>query len=349
MDAQLDVEKQDYSVDGIVNFSVFGVGGAGKVAAINFAQTMNAGKFINRPDIVTIDTSGLTTAIDGVEAHRISDLNGSGKLRKNAVEPITNFIADYSAKHEFNDVNIIIMSFSGGSGSVIGPFLVDEIARQKKIAIVLGIIDMSSEIDTINALNCLRTLNNICSSRQCYLPMILFDNKYGRIKVNNGIGVMMQNLYEFLSIPYIGLDKQDRIKFLNPQVFDTIETGIKLVSITRPTDAELQNNQVAGEWDMTCGLVTTTDNHDRLDGIMIISNQERDLQLTKRCVVTYRGYFLEQEPPLILAIGYQIPAQFIAELNSSIHASRSTVIKKNTIIDSEHDIGEESNRSGFIF
>lgn len=321
---------QDLSY-GFSKITIIGTGGAGKTAAIRYAKTIDP----ESARVITIDTSGVPSDIPNVESIKIKDLNGSGKLRKNCIEPISNFIADFTSKTTFELVNIIICSTAGGSGSVLAPLLVDEILRQNKIAIVIAIIDTDSEVDTVNAFNCLKTFDNIAANRKAYLPMILFNNSFGRSVVDNGIDTIIKNLHLVLNVPYIGLDIQDRIKFLAPSAFDSVDTGVKLLNISKRPD---------GEWEKDIGLVIPTDEHEKLDAMMIVTHISDNLKPTKRCSVIFRGYYEEAGENIIASIGYQIPAQLIKELNGEIHAFKSTNTKPKTDINSEYEIGKTDNR-----
>jgi len=321
------LSHQDFS-DDVVPFQIIGTGGAGKVAAIRFAKNHPGSK------IITIDTSGVDVSIPEVKAYRIKDLNGSGKVRKGNVEAIRNFIADFTETSKFDTVNIVIMSYSGGSGSVIGPLIVDEILRQGKIAIVFGIVDTDSEIDVINGFNCLRTLDNIVVSRKAYLPLVLFDNNFGRVEVDNGVDTMLDYLDEILSTPYIGLDIRDRTTFLSPNVFDDIETGIKMLSLSK---------QQEGGWEESLGLVIPDNEHAKIDASIIISKDGTYPKLTRRCAVSFRGHYIDNGEDIIASIGYQIPDTYIKGLNAGIHAFKSTKNTTKTEIKSEYSIGETTN------
>ena len=326
---KIEVAHLDYATDTQVETHVFGVGGCGKVAAIRYSK---AGKLNKK--ITTIDTSGVTDDIPGVESIRIDGLNGSGKLRRYNAEQITNFVVDYTSKTVFAPVNVIIFSFSGGSGSVIGPLLVAEILRQKKTAIVIGVIDTDSEIDTINAFNCLTSVDMITDKQKGYLPIVLFDNNFGRLVVDRGVDKIMSNLSCILDTPYIGLDTQDRIKFFNPKVFDGVSGGIRMLNVTKRDD---------GLWEDNIGLVTPDETHEKLDAAILISEADNHLTLTNRCVATFRGYYIKNGENVVAEIGYQLPERFIKELNANVHSFRSIVSKKKTVIESEHNIGEKSD------
>lgn len=332
-----EVVKQIHSdlTHGCSSIRVFGTGGAGKTAAIRFSK-LN----IQGIPITTIDTSGVPVSVDGVETIKIGDLSGSGKLRKDNIDPINNFVAEYAANADFADINIMLMSFSGGSGSVIGPLMIDEILRQKKIAIIVGIVDTESDVDTVNGLNCLRTLDNIADNRKGYVPLILFDNNNGRGTVDRGIDKTLYHLMMILTVPYIGLDNNDRIKFLNPVVFDTVNHGLKMLCITADEKGELPSD---------FGLVIPDEKaHEKIDAVMLICKEDSNLRISKRCSVSYRGMFSGDDGMTIIAsIGYQIPKAFIDALNGHIHTFRSTSDTKKVSISSEYEIGE-TGRSGIV-
>ena len=168
---------------------------------------------------------------------------------------------------------------------------------------------------------------------------MLFNNTYGRHVVDRGVDTILDNLHALLSVPYIGLDLQDRIKFLNPNVFDNIESGIKILNVTRRTDIE---------WDEELGLVIPDASHEKLDATVVISHKDKHLPLVKRCSVTYRGFYDGPGQDLIAAIGYQIPDELVKNLNANIHAFRSTNTKPKTKIISEYEIGETSSNNGLI-
>jgi hypothetical protein len=324
----------DIADDGVLKWTLTGAGGAGKKSIIRYAE----GNKDTSTQMVSIDTSGsssLGTDISNiVEMIRIKDLNGSGKLRAENHKVLTNFISSYVNDHPFEDVNVLVYSFSGGSGSVIGPLLTNEILRAGKVAIVLGIIDTDSEVDTINALNTLKTLQNYVSKHDAYLPIVLFDNDTTRLKVDNTIDKILDNLTRLFDIPYEGLDRQDRIKFLQPNHFQGISGGIKLLNIS---------SQDNGDWEDS-SIVSPVDEYDKIDATMIITDPATSIKLSTKCNITYRGFLTDgSSKPLITSIGYEIPTSLIEKLNAIIHSFRSMSVKETTVIDSEYVIGTDTN------
>ena len=331
-EAPVHINHMDFGDDTKITARIFGAGGCGKVAAIRYSKVNNFNK-----KITVVDTSGLTEDIPGVEVIRIPGLNGSGKYRRENIAPITNFIVKYTGETEFAPVNIILMSLSGGSGSVIGPLLVKEIFRQKKIAIVLGVIDTDSEIDTINAFNTVKTLDSMAADYKGYLPVVLFDNNKGRTVVDNAIDLIMENISILLDIPYIGLDAQDRVKFLNPNVFDGVSGGVRLMNISKRPDFEWEDESI----------IRPPEDDDKIDATIIITKIGRDLGLNTRCVATFRGYYADQGNDVVASIGYPIPADLITFLNNQVNSFKDSNVKKSTLVESEKRIGEKES-SGLI-
>ena len=330
--APVDIMHLDFSDDTKITAQIFGAGGCGKTAAIRYSKVNTYNK-----KITTIDTSGVTEDIPGVESIRIEGLNGSGKYRRENIAPITSFFVKYTDSKSFEPVNIIIFSLSGGSGSVIGPLLVKEIFRQKKIAIVLGVIDTDSEIDTINASNTIKTIDSLASDYKAYLPVVLFDNNKGRSAVDDAVDLIMNNISIILDVPYIGLDAQDRVKFLNPNVFDGVSGGVRLLNISTRPDFE---------WESDC-IIQIPDDDDKIDATIIITKVGKDLNLSTRCVATFRGYYPGEGNDVVASIGYPIPADFIKFLNNNVNSFRDSNVKKSTVIEFEKTIGEKES-SGLI-
>ena len=317
--------------NGLPKITILGTGGAGKVSVIRCSKMISP----TYARLITIDTSGSDTPIENVTSLKIKNLNGSGKLRRENIEDITNFVNTFASKEDnFSDVNIIISSYSGGSGSTLCPLLIDEILRKGKIAIVIGIIDTDSEIDTINTFNTLRSIDNFVSQHKAYLPAIFFNNSFGRPVVDKGIDTVIKNLVKFLTSPYVGLDIQDRIKFLNPNAFG-VEYGIKLISIS---------NDISKDWDTSLGMIIPQQECSKLDAVLTITKIDNHISINTLCSVTFRGYYDDEGPDFLISIGYQIPKELVTSLNNKIHEYKSVSGSKRTEFTSEYEIGETTHK-----
>lgn len=326
----------DDTAIGFPSVKIYGVGGAGKVAALKFKDN-------ERVSIVTMDTSGIDNDIANVESYKIknmsgnNNLQGSGRIRSHNTTEIIRFVNEYCRnKQVFDDVNIIIYSMSGGSGSVIGPLLVDEILKQKKLAISICIVDHSSEIDTINTFNTFRTLNRASEIGNLYIPVIVFDNKFGKHNVDNGVYNTVVNLINVFTKEYISIDIQDRLNLFNPIAFHNVQPGIKLINISTADD---------GNWNEDYGLIIPEDIAIKLDSVMIITPKYKNVCPSCLCSVIFNGYTInDTDETYIISVGYQIPQSLIDNLNNKINDYNKANMKVQTSFHTDfNNIGKESD------
>lgn len=110
-------------------------------------------------DVSYIDTSrsNLSSAIPEEAIYLLKDLDGSGKVRKENYHEITAHTRDILQRHPEQDINVIISSAAGGSGSVIAPSLVSELLERDVpvLVVLIGSTDTRLEID-----NTLKTIKS---------------------------------------------------------------------------------------------------------------------------------------------------------------------------------------------
>ncbi len=325
--------KREQRLPPVLPFRVYGCGGAGRMAA-----TRAFGNHIT--DVVTIDTTkGMKRTVAGVQAIRISDLNGSGKARGTNAEVIEDFVSTYVKNVDFPEVSIVIFSLSGGSGSVIGPKIVSKILESGKIAIVITIADVDSEIDANNAMKTLQSLNAITRITKSYLPMMLFSNEYGRFVVDKGIDDAMDKLTRLLTVRFFGSDLSDRINFFRPtNVIPRIKPGIRLLNLSEGE---------SGDWAEDMGLIINHNEFAKIDSTLIISAIDAEITRGIRPSVSFRGYFEDNnEIALIASLGYSIPKEFMQVLNAEIVAYRDAEVDEETEIGYEDDDMDDGFASG---
>ncbi len=123
-------------------------------------------------DCVFIDTSksNISPSIPKEQTYIVSDLDGSGKLRNSNYEALSECSKEILHQHKPADVNVIVHSASGGSGSVIGPILVSELLARNETVIVIMVGSTSSRIETVNTVNTLKSYEVISRKRE--MPVI---------------------------------------------------------------------------------------------------------------------------------------------------------------------------------
>jgi hypothetical protein len=210
---------------------IIGAGGAG----INLVRAACAAN----PDVVqvisTYDTSDANIKpTDTFKTMIIANGHGSGKLRSHNAESISNWVSE-NKRSILSDagVTVCVFSLAGGSGSVVGPLIIQEHLLADKAVIAVCIVDMSTQIDADNTMKSLQTLTSI--SQNSYLPVILVSNKCGRAEADKVILHQLSILYKMHTIMTVEHDKQDRINALRPHKVISLPGGLRAAYCTTST------------------------------------------------------------------------------------------------------------------
>lgn len=264
-----------------INF--IGCGGGG----INMVRRMLPG-YVNRVSYRYIDTSD-NNILPGEDFISITK-GGSGLKREKNDNPTTRAIAGYSDEVlGLADINVIVFSLSGGSGSVSGPLLISEIAvRRKKLVIAIVIASVQSEKHTSNTLATLRTLHNITAEDDIYLPIMIFNNAVaGDRFVNDVMPNKMRHLIDILTTPTFEIDRQDRMHFVDVQsVNSDAGHGMRVLYVTANT---------AGPADDTKAEVWIDADDHVYDSLLAISTNDASARIERlpRAKVSFEGQFLD--------------------------------------------------------
>jgi hypothetical protein len=158
----------------------------------------------------------------GEEVYMVSGTKGSGSgtIRSTNADAIFKYVANLDDEDlGYSDINIILTSLSGGSGSVIAPALIKRIHRRSGGSaqfIFIGVGHTSSETFTNNTLNSLKSMVNITTTDKIYLPSLIFDNSsVGEDIVNATMKYRLTQLVYLFALPTYNLDPSDRKNFLN--------------------------------------------------------------------------------------------------------------------------------------
>ncbi len=151
--------------------------------------------------------------------------HGSGKVRSSNFDEIRQNITHLSEEElPVNDISILIFSLGGGTGSVLGPLLMRDLAKKKSQVVIVTVADAQSEIDNNNTLATLKSLQNIAEKNNIYLPTMLYNNvQTGRSAVDKDVIKAVTDLILILSRPAYEIDRNDRLSWLNAS--DTVGTG----------------------------------------------------------------------------------------------------------------------------
>lgn len=199
---------------------IYACGGAGTNVALGLEkyQGIETGGLCTL-DINYIDTSrsNLRDGIDGSRVYVLDGKDGAGKKRDTHYNAIYERRNEILLDHKPGDINIILHSCSGGSGSVIGPVLVSELLDRKEPVIVLMIGTSDSRIETENTAKTLKSYESISKNRE--VPVIACYNENSQDTPRGAVDVQIRTAALVLAAIFSGqnaeLDSSDLYNFLN--------------------------------------------------------------------------------------------------------------------------------------
>lgn len=132
-----------------------------------------------------------------------------------------------------SDVNIVLFSMNGGSGSVMGPEFVSNIikTRHKKVILVM-VYDLSSKQDADNTISTLAKTVKTVSEAGVGVEYLLFSNADGESVVNQSIFTRLDAIIDLLNTPVTEIDSVDRMNFLVSR-----PVGMYMLTAARTTDS----------------------------------------------------------------------------------------------------------------
>lgn len=203
---------------------IYGCGGTGS-NIVSLIRPNDTHRSYCEVDTAFIDTSLANVQDNKIPADRFYHitrastgevLDGSGRLRGANPEDIIAHVPAILNQFPPADVNIVVGSGGGGSGSVIAPAIADELLRQGKIVIPVTIGSSATRQDVNNTTDTLRSYFLSSQSAEAPLPMIFVENspKATRGEINNNVLAVISRLALLFSRAHKGLDSKDLEHFL---------------------------------------------------------------------------------------------------------------------------------------
>lgn len=214
------------------SLTFYGCGGFG----INLIRLIKTSNIDNKASF-DVQFRNIDTSKSNIMSNDDADIiegNGSGQIRKSNLEAINTYVSSKAfATVQPADINVVMFSLSGGTGSVIGPLLIKELERRNKAVVAITVADLSSQLYTDNTYKTIASLESICSSTQMYLPTMVFDNAASRATVDNNVVHKANLMIRYLTMDTIEMDKSDKINFFKPDVAVGAAPGIKTLYISK--------------------------------------------------------------------------------------------------------------------
>jgi hypothetical protein len=223
------------------SFRIYGAGGFG----VNIAKTFEpkSADAIAAPLVSYVDTS--RSNLGGTNeklAYLISDVDGSGKKRDLNAQTIRRHISPVLSEHPPGDFNLVLFSGSGGSGSVFGPMLIDELVSRKKMVIGIVLGDSDSAIATRNTLKTIQSLSALSEKHGVPITIVYEEMGSGsqRRQVDDMFGEAIKALQTLTSGMNLEMDTQDLVNWLYYQNATDHKPGLGILNF-------YNNNERLGE------------------------------------------------------------------------------------------------------
>lgn len=186
-------------------------------------------------DIVYIDTSvsNMRKHIDQDHCYMIDGLDGSGKLRSENHVEINNHIRAILLQFKPADLNIVLHSASGGSGSVIGPLLTRELLASGAPTIVLAVGSADTKLDAENTLKTIKSYESISKMVEAPVVMNYVQNSQttSRTEADNIMFNTVMALTVLFSRHNVELDSKDLFNWLRFNRVTTFPVQLASLSI----------------------------------------------------------------------------------------------------------------------
>ena len=218
---KVSVNPANTSVTETATMRIYGVGGTGINLISNWMAKRENEKLAGYAtiDAVGIDTSRSNLLPNALEErfYHIEGLDGGGKLRNLNVQTLLPEIKPILSNFQPRDVNVLIASAAGGSGSVLLPLLSKELIAANQITIAILVLTDGSQIETENSRKTIATLANM--SKQLNKPFVVhFVSEETRERADRKVREMISDLAMLFSNEHLELDRTDLKHFINYNV-----------------------------------------------------------------------------------------------------------------------------------
>lgn len=209
-----------------------------------------------------IDTSESNVKFKGIASnvYLYDNIDGSGSDRTKNKDSISDSIRDILIKHPPGDLNIVINSTGGGSGSVIGPLIASQLLSDNQLVICMATQSYSSLKQLRNTVSVLSSYESIAAKRKKVLPILLCDNN---IEGENNVNSTFCNAVNMLSILFSGeierMDSADLEHWINFNKVTDNPVGAVLLDIAYDAGSIQKDHTVCSVATLSNGPDSKTD------------------------------------------------------------------------------------------
>lgn len=155
------------------------------------------------------------------------NLAGSGAVKATHYPAIAKQVPIIVNATQETDINYVVMSVSGATGSTCAFTVIDSLLQQKKSVVVFATSTPTSLVRAKNTSKTLASLDNLAKKYNVVIPVYLFGEQGASYaasdKAASGAIVLTTAM---LSTTIVGIDDMDRKNFLNPMNIPDNATGM---------------------------------------------------------------------------------------------------------------------------
>ena len=257
----------------MATLNIYGCGGAGinlakKYIANSAASQHEEGFCDMKAYFIDTSRSNLNDpAFNQENVYLMDGLDGSGKKRDSNYGAIRERSKEIVQKFKPSEINVVIHSASGGSGSVIGPILAGEIS-EKSLTVIILIGSTDSRIETDNTIKTIMGYEVIAQKKDMPVAVMYYENGADKTRgmIDNEIGVDIALLSILFSGDNAELDSADLKNFINYQNVTTYKPSLTRLEFFSK-EIELARDQYVAS------LATLTDENTDSKSNILVSYQ----------------------------------------------------------------------------
>ncbi|UKS72121.1 tubulin PhuZ [Klebsiella phage KpLz-2_45] len=174
----------------------------------------------------------------------LEGVDGAGKIRKTNYDVTNRSISDILFKLKPSDLNILIFSASGGSGSVIGPKLIEALYAQNKAVLVFLVGSTESGNTTENTMKTISSLRNIAikNNQFCNVCYESNENNLRNAEVDAIMIATIRAVLDLYSGKHHGLDSADVLTWAKPVLGAGVSPELGLLDVFQDRDDAVSVN-----------------------------------------------------------------------------------------------------------
>lgn len=222
---------------------LYGCGGCGINLAKHFLTISDSRPELADTRVSLIDTSrsNLIEDPDIPEqmVYLLPETDGSGKVRKTNAEEMMRHADPILATHVPGDLNIVVSSTTGGSGSVMGPIIAKKLLDKGKNVVYVAIGGNESARAATNCRDTFKTLDGVVRATKQPLVVIYEDYADGsqRKACDDSVSTAIMFLCRLASRQHHSFDTKDLTNWLRYDLTTTVPAQLSLLDITTSLDA----------------------------------------------------------------------------------------------------------------